>query len=147
VAEFIAPPNGALLEFDDGWLDWSLRAPALETVARSRSVRSIPISGILLRLAFGPTNDGMVTLRLRPQANDVLAGLPDRITQDGGARRLRFVMVREDRAPGLLALTAEMHVVFTVERIENEESQLIFDNPDAIELLWDALGRPSLRSR
>jgi len=141
-ARFIEPPNGGLLEFADSSLHWSIKSPTLETVVRSRSVRTIPLSGILLRLAFGPTDNGMVTFRLRPEGNGDFTGLPDRITPDGGARRLRFVMVPEDRAPGVLALTPAMHIVFTVERIKNDENQSMFDNPDAAELLWDVLGRP-----
>jgi len=141
-ARFIEPPNGGLLEFADSSLHWSVNSPSLDTLVRSRSVRSIPVSGILLRLAFGPTDDGMVTFRLRPQFNTDLPGLPDRITPDGGARRLRFVIVPEDRAPGVLALTPAMQIVFTVEQIKNDENQSLFDNPDAAELLWDVLGRP-----
>jgi hypothetical protein len=34
--------------------------------------------------------------------------------------------------------------VFTLERIDSDEGPPIFDNPDATELLWEALGRPSL---
>jgi hypothetical protein len=141
-AKFIDPPNGALLEFAGSWLHWSVGPTHLETWARSRSLRSIPISGILLRLAFGPTNDGMITFRLRARITADFPGLPAIITLDGGARRLRFAIVPEDRRPGILALTPDMQIVFTVERIDNDENQSLFDNPDATELLWDALGRP-----
>jgi hypothetical protein len=142
-ATFVDSPNGALLEFSRSWLHWSAGRPTLETWARSRSLRSIPISGILLRLAFGPTTDGMITFRLRPRANGDFQEPPVRITPDGGARRLSFAIVAEDPPPGILALTPTMQIVFTVERIDNDENQSMFDNPDATELLWDALGRPS----
>jgi hypothetical protein len=143
-ATFVDSPNGALLEFSRSWLRWSAGPTTLETWVRSRSLRPIPGSGILLRLAFGPTTDGMITFRLRPRTNADFPGLPAQITPNGGTRQLSFAIVPEDRRPGVLALTPEMQIVFTVERIDNDENQAMFDNPDATELLWEALGRPSL---
>jgi hypothetical protein len=141
-ARFVAAPNGGLLEFSDSRLQWSLRSARLETKARSRSIRSIPISGISLRLAFGPTTTGMVTFRLRAAPDDSLPNGPDQLTRDQSPRPLIFAIAPEDRPPGFLALTPAMHIVFTVEHIDNNQNQSMFDNPDATELLWDALGRP-----
>jgi hypothetical protein len=36
-----------------------------------------------------------------------------------------------------------MKIVFTLERIDGQNGFLVFDNPNATELLWEALGRPS----
>ena len=143
-ARFVEPPNGALLEFTESRLLWLSGTAGLVTSVRSRSVRAIPISGIVLRLAFGPTSDGMITFRLRPRGNGDFQEPPARITPDGGARPLRFAIVAEDPQPGILALTPTMQIVFTVERIDNDENQSMFENPDATELLWNALGRPPM---
>ena len=142
-ARFVDAPNGGLLEFSDSQLEWSLRSARLETKARSRSIRSIPLSGISLRLAFGPTATGMVTFRLRAAASDAFTNGPEQLTRDQSPRALAFTIVPEDQPPGFLALTPAMHIVFTVEHIDNNQNQSMFDNPDATELLWDALGRPS----
>jgi len=66
-----------------------------------------------------------------------------RITPDTTARSLQFVIVPEDPHPGALALKPGMRIVFTIERIEGDNGVVVFENPDATELLWEALGRPS----
>lgn len=119
-------------------------APRLNASVRSRSLRTIPVSGITLRLAFGPTAHGMVTFRMRAQTEP--AGPPSfaRLLPNGPPRGVVFRIAGEDAEPGPLALTPDMRIVFTLERIESEEGPPIFENPDATELLWEALGRPTL---
>ena len=85
----------------------------------------------------------MVTFRLRAAASDAFTNGPEQLTRDQSPPALAFTIVPEDQPPGFLALTPAMHIVFTVEHIDNNQNQSMFDNPDATELLWDALGRPS----
>jgi hypothetical protein len=140
-AAVVEPEGGLPLEFTNSLL---VRPFDLQTTVRSRSVRTILVSNLTLRVAFGPTPHGMITYRLR--APEPPLDRPEplvRITPNGMPRSLRFSIVREDPAPGILALTPEMKIVFTIERIDGENGPPVFDNPEATELLWVALGRPS----
>ena len=144
-AQAIEPASGLPVELLSGsYSSGGLRNPAAMTIQiKSRTLRPIPVSGITLRAAYGPTPDGMVTFRLRPQLPIIEADAVTRITADGIERTLRFEIVDEDPRPGLVSMLLNVKLVYTVERIESEEGPPIFENPDATELLWKALGRPS----
>jgi hypothetical protein len=149
-ATLVEPENGLPLEFSGSMFGsfppgGPQTPPTMfETRVKSRTVRSVPVSGITLRFAFGPTTHGMMTFRLRPRIPEFEAEPLRRLTLDGPARLLRFAVAEEDPAPGLLAMSSTMKLVFTLERIDSDEGPPIFDNPDATELLWEALGKPSL---
>ena len=148
VAKPIEPARGMPVELSAGTYSLSGlgRAASITTTITSRTLRPIPVSGITLRAAYGPLSDGIVTFRLRPslrtEPEDFRRILPDRIP-----RTLQFVLVDEDPTPGIISMMATMQVVYTVERIESEEGPLIYENPDATELLWEALGRPTFSSQ
>jgi hypothetical protein len=151
----VEPANGLPLEFRAAMYGSNVsRTPGLvpqtvfEASVKSRTVRPVPISGITLRMAVGPTTDGMITFRLRPRPGDYLEGPPPtRLTLDSPPTVLRFAIAEEDPAPGVLAMSSTMKLVFTIERIDSDEGTPIFDNPDATELLWEALGKPTLNSQ
>jgi hypothetical protein len=136
------------LEFTNSSLSISFGRANLATEVQSRTLRTIQVSGITLRLAFGPTRDGMITFRLRPvMPPDSVPEPPARILPDRPPLTVEFGLVPEDPHPGLVSLTRDMKVCFTLERIDGEDGQLIFENPDATELLWQALGRPSFSNQ
>jgi hypothetical protein len=137
-AMFVEPASGAPLEFSKGSLGADY---VLETTVHSKSLRTIPASVITVRLAFGPTTHGMIAFRMR--ADDRAPEPPIRITPDSPPAVLRFRIAAEDPYPGALALKPQARVVFTVERIDGDNGVPVFENPDATELLWEALGRPS----
>jgi hypothetical protein len=138
-ATVVEPAGGLPLRFSDSLL---LQSFQLITTVRSNTLRTVPVSAITLRVAFGPTPQGMITYRVRAaEAADVTAPAI-RITPGTVHDALRFSIVRQDPTPGLLALAPAATIVFTVERIEGDNGLPIFDNPNAIELLWVALGRP-----
>jgi hypothetical protein len=145
-ALFIAPANGVLLTFSNSVLtnDYELR-----TTVRSRSIRSILATAITLRLAFAPAADGMVTFRM--QAVDRAPEPPVRIAPNtppaSPPALLTFRIVPGEQFPGALAIRPKDKVVFTVERIDSESGPPMFENPDATELLWEALGRPSISNQ
>ena len=139
-AMLVEPEGGLPLEFTDSTLSHRYR---LETTIRSRTLRPLSAHDITLRAAFGPTPDGMMTFRMR--AVERAPEPPIRLTTDSPPQRLTFVIVPNDPYPAPLALKPGMKVVFTLERIESDTGGLIFENPDASELLWNALGRPSSR--
>ena len=144
-AQAIEPTSGLPVELlSASYTSGGLQNPASITISiRSRTLRPIPVSGITLRAAYGPTPDGMVTFRLRPLLAPIEADAVTRIMPNGAERSLLFVIVDEDPRPGLVSMLLNVRLVYTVERIESEEGPPIFENPDATELLWNALGRPS----
>jgi hypothetical protein len=140
-AIFVEPEGGAPLSFDDS----SFSGDRIETNVRSRTVRTVPVSGITLRVAYGPTLNGMVSFRLSPRIS-ALPG-PESFTTippDQNWRLITFY-ARPSEEPSLFrfAPTPPMKIVFTLERIDGQNGFLVFDNPNATELLWEALGRPS----
>jgi hypothetical protein len=142
LARYIAPDRTPPLEFTNGTLSYS-RLVSLQTSVTSRSVRAIPVSGIMLRVAYGPAQHGIVTFRVRPAAPQ-FPEPPARILQGQAQRVLAFELAAEDPPPGILAMSSQMDVVFTVERIEDDEGHALYENSEATEQLWNALGRPSL---
>lgn len=143
-AEAIEPARGLPVELSAGsFATGGFGNPAsLTTTITSRTLRPIPISGITLRAAYGPLQNGMVTFRLRPQPGGGPEALP-RLLPNSPPRLQPFVVADEDPTPGIMSMLPSVQVVFTVERIESEEGAPIFENPDATELLWEALGRPT----
>lgn len=146
----IAPSRGMPLQLGGGTITFSHlpQRATLAITASSLTIRPILISGITLRVAVGPMPDGILTFRMRPVTSAagpqaVLPGPLARLTTSDGAVPLTFVIALEDHAPPATALRRTTQVVVTVERLEGDEGQLIFENPDASELLWEALGRPS----
>jgi hypothetical protein len=136
----VEPGSGLPLGFHDSSLLYGFE---LRTTIQSRTVRTIPVSGITLRVAFGPTAEGMITFRVRTGSWPLTL---DRITPNSSLPLVRFAIVPEDPVPGALALKPHMKIVFTLERMEADDGTMLFENPDATELLWIALGRPVPRS-
>jgi hypothetical protein len=151
-ATAITPATGIPLVFGRSTLSISAglnrfaRPATLQTEITSRTVRTVPVSGITLRAAIGPMRYGITTFRLRPDSPaDSLTEPPTLITPDGLLRRhVTFAIALEDHPPGVLSLSSRMHIVFTLERLEDNEGHVVFENPGATELLWEALGRPTL---
>lgn len=109
---------------------------------RMIGVRPYALDGVTLRLAIGPTSGGMVSVRL----------VPSRPQPDATDARLRAngAIVAFERSPSdpplpLLIIRKGMRLVVTLESIRSAAGEVMWTNPDAIELLWDALGRPAGR--
>lgn len=113
----------------------------LRAEVQSLTLKSVPIGGIQLRAAIGPTPDGMVTFRLRTLFPRLGAPVPPILAPRSPAIRMTFVIVEEDQVPPLTLMTRDRAIVVTIERIA-EDGNVVFENPDAIELLWNALGPP-----
>jgi hypothetical protein len=150
VATFIAPERGAAIECEQSTFLLGVPLPLPElgraqllTNVRSRTVRVVPVNTITLRVAVGPTPYGMVTFRMRGRSRLEDPEELKRIPLGDVARPVRFSMAEEEESPGYLLFNPRVRVVFTVERVYGEDGHLIFENPDATELLWEALGRPT----
>ncbi len=155
-ATLIEPERRLPLEFSNSRFSLGTPQPLgrlgparLETAVRSLTLRTVRVSGIVLRIALGPTEHGMITFRMRGQAaDDDSQPSPERLVPGAAAARtLTFTVAREDPAPGMLALARDINIVFTLERIDSDEGQPLFENPHATELLWQALGKPTLSTQ
>ena len=145
-ATVIYPDRPTPVEFQKATFTWR-GTPTLQANAVGRTLVSFPVSGITIRVAFGPTGAGMITFRMRPRAGDALDSGSARIIPNAPPMPLTFELAAEDPPPGPLALGGSMRIVFTLERVENNEGPLLFENPDATELLWQALGRPTFSTQ
>jgi hypothetical protein len=150
-ATLVVPERGVPLQFGQARLDLggpgpfaTLSPTRLRVSLGSRTVRPVLIAGITLRVAFGPADDGMVTFRMRGMGGAQVPPELHVLPQNGVFRPAIFLPVSDANYPSLLLLDPATRVVFTVERIDGINGPPIFDNPDATELLWEALGRPSL---
>ena len=151
-ATLVLPDRTMPLEFDDARLDlgtrpapWgSVRNARMIVSVRSNTLRPVVVRGITLRVAVGPTEHGIFTFRMRGSASTFE---PDDVLQlpaDGLFRPVRFTTVANQALPPLLLMNPRTRIVFTLERVEGVNGPEVFENPDATELLWEALGRPSL---
>jgi hypothetical protein len=154
LAVLVKPERQLPIEFEDARLymgngaPWAAWGNARLTVSvRSNTVRPITVHGVTLLVAVGPAEHGMFTFRMRGISTVYRSETAERIPQDGQFRPVTFAPRADDHYPGLLLLDRNTRVVFTLERLEADDLQVVFENPDATELLWEALGRPSFTSR
>lgn len=150
-ATLVVPDRGLPLQFGQARLSLGGPAPMafvsparLQVTLGSRTVRPVLIAGITLRVAFGPADDGIVTFRMRGMGGVQVPPELHVLPQNGDFRRAIFLPISDANHPSLLLLDPATRVVFTVEHIDGINGPPIFENPDATELLWEALGRPSL---
>ena len=153
-AVLVSPDRQLPIEFEGARLNMGSAAPwaalgnaRLFVNVRSNTVRPISVRGITLRVAVGPSDHGMFTFRMRGLDRIYLPEDTQRIPQDGLFRPANFATPTDESYPGLLLLDRRTRIVFTLERLEADDTQVVFENPDATELLWEALGRPSFTSR
>jgi hypothetical protein len=141
----IEPPTGIPLTVEVQQLTFGYGYPtsvvSLTAILESRTIRPVPIAHIVLRVALGPTTDGMITFRMRPAR--AATGAPQ-ILEPGGPRRpVIFRLAVEDPPPPPLPLRRAQRALATVEEMRGDDGFQIFANPDSRELLWEALGKPS----
>jgi hypothetical protein len=149
-ATLVLPDRPLPVEFDDARLDLGSPAPwaalsdaRLSVGVRSNTLRPITVRGITLRVAVGPAEHGMFTFRMRGIASIYAPEELLRLPADGLFRPLRFATVANEPLPQLLLMNPRTRIVFTLERVDGINGPVVFENPDATELLWEALGRPS----
>jgi hypothetical protein len=141
--QVVAPPGGMPIDITDASVSPGLNL-LFEAHVRMIGVRPYPFDGVTLRMAIGPTPDGMICLRLvplsigqRPDVNDA------RLRANGAV--VHFERFYSDAPIPTLAFRKGVHVVVTLDTIRSRAGEVIWTNPDATELVWDALGRPSNR--
>lgn len=99
-------------------------------------------NGVQLRIGAGPLPDGMITFRLeltRAVRADMLLLLPD--GDDEWAQPL-FERIADDPPPPTLGIKRDTRVFATVEFVRNGSGQIVWENPNSRERLWEALRSP-----
>ena len=120
----------------------SLGARAVERLVVSLRMRRTltPITDVVIRLAAGMFEDGMVSYRMRLSASTEpppqlpLPGAPSVWTA------AIFERVRDDPLPELGRVGPSTRFVIAVEQVSDTYGVLIYDNPSCREQLWKALG-------
>jgi hypothetical protein len=90
--------------------------------------------GITLRLAFG-SNGSMRSLRLVG-----LLRMPRDATVPAAWLMIPFELAPGEQLPPLVAMRPATPGAVTVERVTGADGVEVWSNPDARELLWNALG-------
>lgn len=149
-AALALPDRPLPLEFERARLSMGAAAPwtafrdaRLLVGVRSKTLRTISIRGIWLRVAAGPAEHGMFTFRMRGVGTTFPTPEVLRLRPDGPFELAGFTTVADESYPGLLLLNPETKIVFTLEQLYDDSGAVVFENPGATELLWEALGRPS----
>jgi hypothetical protein len=149
-ATLVVPDRGLPIEFGTARLFVGGPAPLaalsrarLHVPVRSKTVRSVLLSAITLRAAVGAAEHGMFTFVLRAPGGTAVPPDFDLLPRSDEFRPGTFVTSADATLPGMALIHPETKVVFSVERVEGVNGPAVFENPDVIELLWEALGRPS----
>jgi hypothetical protein len=147
VNHLVKPLNvaGAPVELGEGtvWLGRRLDSLDITLRARAPGRYRTAVTGIRLRLAAGPLPDGMITFRLEPARTataDILSFLPD---GDGEWASMRFERLAADPPPPTLAVKRESRIFVTVERVLSAAGEVLWENTNSRELLWQALNSAS----
>ncbi|MDP1568422.1 MAG: hypothetical protein Q8L86_00340 [Vicinamibacterales bacterium] len=143
----MVPAPGAPIEFDAaGTLDlaYPLTGTTFTVRLRSRHPGLLPVTGLTLRVAIGPMDDGtMFTMRMEPL---VVAGLGAARHRNsiadlvpGAWETVVFSRLAADPVPPMTVMNRSLRVVATLERVTSADDVEVWVNPDTRELLWNAL--------
>jgi hypothetical protein len=136
---------GAPVELGNGVILLGLSRHGLDISirARTRGRFSIADSSLQLRIAAGPLPDGMITFRLEPARRsggpEMLLLLPD---GDDEWASIRFERIADDPPAPTLAIRRDTRVYVTVERVLNAAGQIVWEQLNSRERLWEALQAP-----
>jgi hypothetical protein len=128
-------PAGSPIELAEGTI--SIVQGRSQLIRLRSKVPMLPMTGIVVRVAAGLFDDGMVTYRLHmTDAQQSASPAPERT---GWTVRL-FVMMPGDPAPDFSRVGRQTKFLVTVEKVSDVTGKVVFDNSDAREQLWRALG-------
>ena len=104
----------------------------------------LPIGGVIVRVAAGLFDEGMLTYRL--QMIDLpRPGSPAHVPPATSWHVRAFLRMSDDPAPDFSRVGRQTRFLMTVEQVTDVAGKMVFDNSDAREQLWRALGgRPEI---
>ena len=138
-------PQGSPIELAEGTI--SVGSPGGSEFGRSRlqpiRLRSkepmLPVSGVIIRVAAGLFDEGMLTYRL--QMVELKTPNGPAIVPDPADWTVRmFMPIPEDAPPDFHRVGRQTRFLVTVEQVTDVTGKTVFDNSDAREQLWRALG-------
>ena len=130
-------PAGSPIEIAEGSL--ALATPAPQSLRVRSKEPMLPLTGVIVRIAAGPFDDGMVTYRL--QMAELRQSDKSPVSPDPAGWTVRqFLPVPGDARPDLSRVGRHTRFVVTVEQVTDITGRMVFDNSDAREQLWRALG-------
>ena len=139
-------PPGSPIELAEGTVnvgEGSLstgEAPAPRQLIRVRSRDPmLPIGGIIVRVAAGLFDEGMLTYRLQ-MTDQPRAGSPAHVPPATSWNVRPFLRMPGDPAPDFSRVGRQTRFLMTVEQVTDVAGKTVFDNSDAREQLWRALG-------
>lgn len=139
-------PPGSPIELAEGTVnvgEGSLstgQMPAPRQLIRLRSRDPmLPIGGIIVRVAAGLFDEGMLTYRL--QMTDLPGvGSPAHVPPATSWNVRAFLRMHGDPEPDFSRVGRQTRFLMTVEQVTDVAGKMVFDNSDAREQLWRALG-------
>ena len=99
----------------------------------------LPIGGVIVRVAAGLFDEGMLTYRL--QMIDLpRPGSPAHVPPATSWHVRAFLRMSDEPAPDFSRVGRQTRFLMTVEQVTDVAGRMVFDNSDAREQLWRALG-------
>jgi hypothetical protein len=141
----VTPPDPAPVELDaTGSLDlpYPLESATLALRVRSRHRETLPASGLTVRVALGPLDDSMFSMRMQPQAPADPARAPQpavpELVRDAW-ETVTFTRVAADPPLPVLVMKRDLRIVATLERVLDAGGVELWTHPGSREALWKAL--------
>ncbi len=130
-------PAGSPIELAEGTI--SIGQGRSQLIRLRSKVPMLPMTGIVVRVAAGLFDDGMVTYRLH-MTDSQQSAAPFPAPEGAGWTVRLFVMMPGDPSPDFSRVGRQTKFLVTVEKVSDVTGKLVFDNGDAREQLWRALG-------
>jgi hypothetical protein len=131
----VLSPPGSPIELAEGAIEITSQGRWQQVRVRSKEPM-LPLTGVIIRIAAGLFENGMITYRLQMADVKHPAGFVD---PTGWMMRL-FQAIPGDALPDFSRVGRHTRFLMTVEQITDISGKVVFDNSDAREQLWRALG-------
>ena len=99
----------------------------------------LPIGGVIVRVAAGLFDEGMLTYRLQ-MVDLPRPGATAHVPPPTSWHVRAFLRMSNDPAPDFSRVGRQTRFLMTVEQVTDVAGRMVFDNSDAREQLWRALG-------
>lgn len=139
-------PPGSPIELTEGTVnvgEGSLSTGAGQAPPQLIRLRSrdpmLPIGSIIVRVAGGLFDKGMLTYRLQ-MTDQPRAGSPAHVPPATSWTVRAFLRIPGDPTPDFSLVGRQTRFLMTVEQVTDVAGKMVFDNSDAREQLWRALG-------
>jgi len=139
-------PEGSPIELAEGTMSIGSASGArgtrdLQPIRLRSKEPMLPMTGVVVRVAAGLFDEGMLTYRLQMVDVKQSESPWPNVTPDPAAWTVRmFMRVPGETAPDLSRVGRKTKFLMTVEQVTDVTGKTVFENSDAREQLWRALG-------